>query len=81
MPIKLLTISSGFIHFNLIYFIIISLLTRGSRFFLVAFLIGNFGPAMKLLIEKKLLKISIIVSIILIIFAYSVYKFLTNFIM
>ena len=81
VPFKLLTISSGFIHFNLIYFIIISLLTRGSRFFLVAFLIGNFGPAMKLLIEKKLLKISIIVSIILIIFAYSVYKFLTNFIM
>ena len=81
VPFKLLTISSGFIHFNLIYFVIISLLTRGSRFFLVAFLIGNFGPAMKLLIEKKLLKISIIASIILIIFAYFVYKFLTNFIM
>ena len=80
VPFKLLTISSGFIHFNLIYFVIISLLTRGSRFFLIAFLIGNFGPAMKLLIEKKLLKISIIASIILIIFAYFVYKFLTNFI-
>ena len=80
VPFKLLTISSGFIHFNLIYFIIISLLTRGSRFFLIAFLIGNFGPTMKLLIEKKLLKISIIASTILIIFAYFVYKFLTNFI-
>ena len=78
VPFKLLTISSGFIHFNLIYFIIVSLLTRGSRFFLVAFLIGNFGPTMKLLIEKKLLKVSIIASIILIIFAYFVYKFLTN---
>ena len=78
VPFKLLTISSGFIHFNLAYFIIISLLTRGSRFFLIAFLIGNFGPTMKLLIEKKLLKISIIASIILIIFAYFVYKFLVN---
>ena len=78
VPFKLLTISSGFIHFNLIYFIIVSLLTRGSRFFLVAFLIGNFGPAMKLLIEKKLFKISIIASTILIVFAYFVYKFLTN---
>ena len=78
VPFKLLTISSGFIHFNIIYFIIISLLTRGSRFFLIAFLIGNFGPAMKLLIEKKLLKVSIIASIILIIFAYFVYTFLTN---
>ena len=79
VPFKLLTISSGFIHFNLIYFIIIALLTRGSRFFLVAFLIGNFGPAMKLLIEKRLLKVSIIVSAILIIFAFFIYKFLNNF--
>ena len=81
LPFKLLTISSGFIHFNIVYFVIISLLTRGSRFFLIAFLIGNFGPAMKLLIEKKLLKISIIASTILIVFAYFVYKFLKNFIM
>ena len=81
VPFKLLTISSGFIHFNLLYFIIISLLTRGSRFFLIAFLIGNFGPAMKILIEKKLLKVSLIASLVLIIFAYFVYKFLTNFIM
>ena len=80
VPFKLLTISSGFIHFNIVYFVIISLLTRGSRFFLIAFLIGNFGPAMKLLIEKKLLKISIIASAILIVFAYFIYKFLTNFI-
>jgi len=79
VPFKLLTISSGFVHFNLAYFIIVSLLTRGSRFFLIAFLIGNFGPTMKLLIEKKLLKLSIIVSIIVIIFAFFIYKFLNNF--
>jgi len=79
VPFKLLTISSGFVHFNLAYFIIVSLLTRGSRFFLIAFLIGNFGPTMKLLIEKKLLKISIIASIVIIIFSFLVYKFLNNF--
>ena len=78
LPFKLLTISSGFIHFNIAYFIIISLLTRGSRFFLIAFLIGNFGSTMKLLIEKKLLKVSLIASSILMIFAYFVYKFLNN---
>ena len=80
VPFKLLTITSGFINFNIFYFIIISLLTRGSRFFLIAFLIGNFGPTMKKIIEKKLLKFSIILSIILIIFAYTIYKFLNNFI-
>ena len=66
-------------NFNLAYFIIVAFLTRGLRFFLVAFLIGNFGQTMKILIEKKLLKISIIFSIIIIIFAYLIYKFLNNF--
>ena len=80
VPFKLLTITSGFINFNILYFIIISALTRGSRFFLIAFLIGNFGPTMKKIIEKKLLKFSILLSIILIIFAYFIYKFLNNFI-
>ena len=80
VPFKLLTITSGFIHFNLLYFIFISLLTRGSRFFLIAFLIGNFGPAMRKIIEKKLIKFSIILSLILIVFVYFIYKFLNNFI-
>jgi membrane protein YqaA with SNARE-associated domain len=80
IPFKLLTITSGFIHFNLFYFIIVSLITRGFRFFLIAFLIGNFGSTMKKIIEKKLLKVSIILSIVLIIFSYLIYKFLINFI-
>ena len=80
IPFKLLTITSGFVHFNIVYFIIVSLITRGSRFFLIAFLIGNFGSTMKKIIEKKLLKFSIILSIILIVFAYLIYKFLLNFI-
>ena len=80
VPFKLLTITSGFINFNILYFILISLVTRGSRFFLIAFLVGNFGPAMKKIIEKKLLKFSILLSVILIVFAYSIYKFLNNFI-
>ena len=80
VPFKLLTITSGFINFNFFYFIVISLLTRGSRFFLIAFLIGNFGPTMKKIIEKKLLKFSFLLSVILIIFAYFIYKFLNNFI-
>ena len=80
VPFKLLTITSGFINFNIFYFVIISLVTRGSRFFFIAFLVGNFGPTMKKIIEKKLLKFSIFLSIILIIFAYFIYKFLNNFI-
>ena len=79
VPFKLLTITSGFVHFNIIYFIIISTLTRGFRFFLISFLIGNFGPAMKKIIEKKLLTVSIIATIIIVIVTYFVYNFLINF--
>ncbi len=79
VPFKLLTITSGFVHFNLFLFIAVSLITRGSMFFLIAFLIGNFGNTMKRLIEKKLLKISIIFSILIILFATFIYYFLKNF--
>ena len=79
VPFKLLTITSGFVHFNIIYFIIISILTRGSRFFIIAFLIGNFGPTMKKIIEKRILSLSIVISFVIIALAYLVYKFLINF--
>jgi Predicted membrane protein len=79
VPFKLLTITSGFVHFNIIYFIAIAAATRGLRFFLIAFLIGNFGPAMKKIIEKKLLTVSIIFSIVIIVLAYFIYNFLINF--
>ena len=79
VPFKLLTITSGFVHFNFLYFVIISFLTRGLRFFLIAFLIGNFGPKMKKLIEKKLILVSVIISIILVIFVFFIYSFLINF--
>lgn len=80
VPFKLLTITSGFVQFNIIYFVIVSSLTRGSRFFIVAFLIGNFGPTMRKIIEKKLVTVSIILSIVIIVFAFIVYNYLLNFV-
>ena len=80
VPFKLLTITSGFVNFNIFYFIIVSILTRGSRFFIIAFLIGNFGPTMKKVIEKKLIALSIILSLIVITVAYLVYNFMIRFI-
>mgnify|MGYP001357542995 FL=1 len=80
VPFKLLTITSGFVGFNIFYFLIVSAITRGTRFFLISFLIGKFGSAMKEIIEKKLIKVSIVISIIIIVFAFLVYKFLKGFI-
>ncbi len=79
VPFKLLTITSGFVHFNFLYFVIVSFVTRGLRFFIIAFLIGNFGSTMKKIIEKKLVSVSIIIAIFLVIFVFFVYNFLLNF--
>ena len=79
VPFKLLTITSGFVNFNIVYFIVISTLTRGSRFFIIAFLIGNFGATMRKILEKRMITVSIILSVILICIAYLIYNFLINF--
>ena len=81
VPFKLLTITSGFVGFNIFYFLIVSAITRGTRFFLISFFIGKFGSAMKEIIEKKLIKVSIVISIIIIVVAFIVYKFLKGFIL
>ena len=79
VPFKLLTITSGFVHFNILYFIFVSALTRGSRFFMVALLIRYFGPAIKNAIEKRLLLASLIFSLIVIVVALLLYNYLKNF--
>ena len=66
LPFKLLTISSGIIHFNLISFIFICVLTRGLRFFLVSYLTYKFGQKIGPFLDKQGTKWSIIFSVIII---------------
>ncbi|MGC6390476.1 MAG: YqaA family protein, partial [Alphaproteobacteria bacterium] len=44
-PYKVITITSGFLELNLLAFLIASLLSRGLRFFLVAYLVATYGPS------------------------------------
>ena len=73
LPFKLLTISSGFIHFNIFFFIIICIVTRGSRFFLVAFLTYKYGELFGPFLEKKGGLWSIIIAGIIIVLAAGIY--------
>ncbi|OYX68436.1 MAG: cytochrome B, partial [Rhizobiales bacterium 32-66-11] len=54
IPYKLVTITSGFANYNLFWFMVLSLITRGARFFLLAALLRYFGPAARDFIEKRL---------------------------
>tara|TARA_Y100000590_G_C15201175_1_gene818778 strand:- start:50 stop:649 length:600 start_codon:yes stop_codon:yes gene_type:complete len=73
IPFKLLTISSGFIHFNLLFFIIICVVTRGLRFFLVAFLTYKYGELFGPFLEKKGTMWSIIVGTFIVIIIAVIY--------
>lgn len=54
IPYKLVTISLGFAAYNLPLFIVLSLITRGARFFLLAFLLNRYGLQAREIIEKRL---------------------------
>ena len=73
LPFKLLTISSGFIHFNIISFIIICIITRGLRFFLVSFLTYRYGEKFGPFLEKQGTKWSIIITFFILIVAATFY--------
>ena len=76
LPFKLLTISSGFIHFNIVSFIIICIVTRGLRFFLIAFLTYKYGEKFGPFLEKKGVKWSVILVSVTLIIILIIYYFL-----
>ena len=78
LPFKLLTISSGIIHFDLITFIFICFVTRGLRFFLVAYLTYKFGQKIGPLLDKQGTKLSIIIAGIIILIAIVAYFLFLN---
>jgi membrane protein YqaA with SNARE-associated domain len=54
IPYKLVTIASGLAAFNFPVFVVASIATRGVRFFLVAFVLKRYGPAILALVERRL---------------------------
>lgn len=65
-PYKIITIASGVVHMNLIVFTIASIIARGMRFFLVAWLLKKYGEIMREFIEKNLGWLSILFLLLLI---------------
>tara|TARA_Y100000591_G_scaffold219258_1_gene190713 strand:- start:27 stop:632 length:606 start_codon:yes stop_codon:yes gene_type:complete len=78
LPYKVFTISSGLIAFNLPLFIIVSLISRSLRFFIVAYLSYKFGEYFTKFMEKhgsKWFTVIGIVIVIIFIFTYLFFKF------
>ena len=66
IPYKLVTITTGLAHFSLWQFILASCLTRGVRFFGVAFLVRRFGLTLLPVIERRLLLATSIVVVLIV---------------
>ncbi|MGY3031667.1 membrane protein YqaA with SNARE-associated domain [Bradyrhizobium sp. USDA 4354] len=54
IPYKLVTITSGFAGYNIVLFILCSIVARGGRFFVVAILLNRYGDWIRVRIEKHL---------------------------
>jgi membrane protein YqaA with SNARE-associated domain len=52
IPYKLVTITSGFAGYDLFWFVVLSIVTRGARFFILAALLGRFGPSIKSVLDR-----------------------------
>lgn len=66
IPYKVITVSSGAFNIDLIMFIIASIISRGARFFLVAFLIWKFGPQIRNFIDKYFNWLAVAFTVLLI---------------
>ena len=75
LPYKAFTISSGLIAFNFPLFIIVSLISRSLRFFIVAYLSYKFGEYFTEFMEKHGSKWFTIIGIIIVIIFIIIYLF------
>jgi membrane protein YqaA with SNARE-associated domain len=66
IPYKLLTITSGALHFDLAAFTIASLVSRSLRFFLVAALLYWFGEPIRSFIERRLMLVTSVFAVALV---------------
>ena len=64
-PYKIITIASGVVHLNLVVFTIASVIARGLRFFLIAWLLKTYGAKMRIFIEKNLGWLSVLFLVLL----------------
>lgn len=76
LPFKVFTITSGMLSFNLFLFFFICLISRGLRFFVVAYLSFKFGNTFNRFMENEGSRWFTIAGIIIIIFCLIIYLFI-----
>ena len=73
LPYKVFTIASGLIGFNILIFVLISLISRGLRFFIVSYLSYKFGHLFTQFMDKHGSKWFTIIGILIVIISIIIY--------
>ena len=73
LPYKVFTIASGLISFNILIFILISLISRGLRFFIVSYLSYKFGDLFTEFMDKHGSKWFTIVGLLIVVIVFIIY--------
>ena len=73
LPYKVFTITSGFIGFNIYIFVLISLISRGLRFFIVSYFSMKFCDKFELLLKKEGFKWFTIIGILIVLIILGLY--------
>ena len=73
LPYKVFTIASGLIGFNFLIFVLISLISRGLRFFIVSYLSYKFGDLFNEYMDKHGSKWFTIIGILIVIIGIIIY--------
>jgi membrane protein DedA with SNARE-associated domain len=76
VPFKIFTISAGMCDINFVMFVIASIVSRGLRFFLIAWLIWKYGAPIKSFIDKYLNLLATLLAVILIGVTVLIFAFL-----
>ncbi len=80
LPYKVFTIASGLIGFDFLIFILISLISRGLRFFIVSYLSYKFGDLFTKFMNEHGSKWFTIVGILIVIFSIIIYLIFKSYV-
>ena len=80
LPYKVFTIASGLIGFNIVIFILISLISRGLRFFIVSYLSYKFGDLFTQFMNSHGSKWFTIVGMLIVILGIVVYLIFKSYV-
>jgi membrane protein YqaA with SNARE-associated domain len=66
IPFKLVTIVSGLLGYNFPLFVLLSLITRGGRFFLLAGALNHFGDPLRVALERHFAAFIVLMAFIVV---------------